>query len=358
MKRKRIRSINGTLFLACIVALGVYSTRAISIPQGDISHFLNGSLFRTMETMYQKNFPLKEAAIGFWAALEYTLFHEGRNGVVVGRDDWLFSSEEYIFPADYQTIWKKNLQSIVRQAHAFEQNGTKIVVALVPEKVDLYRTMLKTNSNHNRIDLYGKSLTFLDHQGVHVINLRAPLLNAVRRGKQIFFRTDTHWTILGARLAAKTIAASGLIPAGTTNFVASPAGQTTHAGDLTNFIPTGRLFARFGPPPEERAKVDIYKKESPAGLFGDLEIDTALIGTSYSADERWRFVEWLQYFLHREIVNYADKGTGPFAPMRKFVDELNRENGTIHFVIWEIPVRYLLQPSNGMHTTTNNKEKK
>lgn len=56
---------------------------------------LNGKLAHTFEAHYDKEFPIKRLGTNLWAALDYTLFHEGRPGVVIGKDGWLFTDEEF-----------------------------------------------------------------------------------------------------------------------------------------------------------------------------------------------------------------------------------------------------------------------
>lgn len=352
MRRRQIKLLNGAVFISIIIILGLYSSRAITLPNTDIHLLTNGSVFRRMETLYQDNFPLKGAAIGFWAALNYQLFHEGRNGVIVGRDNWLFSSEEYSFPWNHQEILQKNLSRIIQRVQLLQKNSIQVLVALVPEKVDLYRNMLLQDSDHNRMHLYRRSYAYLTARGVQVVNLRKVLRAAVHRGKQVFFCTDTHWTDYGARMAAHAIANAHVIHEGEDTFVMGRESTETLHGDLTNFIPTGRLFAQFGPSPDTLRTVSI-RRQGDAGLFTDTVIDTALVGTSYSADTRWQFVDWLQLFLNKELVNYAEKGNGPFAPMKPFMDDVKKNKQKISFVLWEIPVRYLLMPSD---TDTTGKE--
>ncbi len=351
MRRKQIKLLNGAVFISCIVILGLYSSRAITIPDANIPLLARGAVFRRMETLYQDSFPLKGVATGFWAALNFQLFHEGRNGVIVGKDNWLFSSEEYSFPANFQEIWDKNLQRIIRQVQLLRKNDIQVLVALVPEKVDLYRNMLTKDSEHNSINLYNRSYAYLTGRGLRVVNLRNALAAAVHRGQQVFFRTDTHWTVHGSRLAARAIADDNSLPYGEEKFVTGKKETKTLSGDLMNFIPTGSFFAQFGPPPDTMSTVTIRKEEEDdVELFTDTVLNTALVGTSYSADKRWQFVDWLQLFLHKELINYADTGTGPFAPMKTFINENLRNEQQISFVIWEIPVRYLLVPPD--HNTT------
>src|SRR3546814_20251728 len=45
--------------------------------------------------LYDDEFPIKRLGTNIWAALDYKLFNEGRKGVVLGRDQWLYSDEEF-----------------------------------------------------------------------------------------------------------------------------------------------------------------------------------------------------------------------------------------------------------------------
>jgi len=343
MNRKRIRHFNAVVFTLCIVTLGFFSSRAITIPNGDIAGLMSGSSFRWMETYYQNAFPYRGIAVGLWAVLNYQLFHEGRNGVLVGKNGWLFSAEEYNLCTMYRKIWKKNLQLIVHQIQQLRRHGLEVLVVLIPEKVDLYRNNLSKKSLHNDIGLYRESYDFLQQQGVTILNIKDTLQKAITQGEQVFFRTDTHWTVRGAQLAARKISEKLSRLQGKDTFIATQTGSKKMSGDLTNFIPVGRFFSKFGPPPDVFRQVRISRENNPTGLFDDIKIDTALVGTSYSADPRWAFADWLQYYLHKEVLNYSDKGTGPFLPMQHFIDTSLTKEQDISFVLWEIPVRYLVQ---------------
>ncbi len=50
---------------------------------------------KAVETHYDEEFPIKRLGTNLWAALDFKLFNEGRPGVVLGRDQWLYSDEEF-----------------------------------------------------------------------------------------------------------------------------------------------------------------------------------------------------------------------------------------------------------------------
>ncbi|HIP40080.1 MAG TPA: hypothetical protein EYG88_11975 [Desulfocapsa sulfexigens] len=353
MKRRQIKSLNTVSFMLCVIIIGFSSYQAVKIPRADISEIINGEVFRRMETHYQDVFSLKDMATGLWAMLNYTIFNEGRNGVVVGKDEWLFSVEEYHLSSDYRKIWNNNLQLIVQQVQQLKKKGLKVLVVLVPEKADLYRNKLSKETMHNSIGLYHHTFQALADQGIHVVNVKEALNKAIEQGDQVFFRTDTHWTIRGAQLAALETSRSKYITPGTDIFTQKYTDNTTMSGDLTKFIPTGEVFSRFAPRPDSMQQVSIDKEVDEMALFADIKQDTILIGTSYSADLRWKFADWLQYYFHKEVLNFSDEGTGPFQPMKKFIDNDLANEKDISFVIWEIPVRYLVMEPSTNETETH-----
>ena len=57
------------------------------------------------------------------------------------------------------------------------------------------------------------------------------------------------------------------------------------------------------------------------------------------------FVGFTVFLLGADIVNYAQEGHGPIVPMRSFMEKLEAGTVEVKAVIWEIPVRYLGDPS-------------
>ena len=79
-------------------------------------------------------------------------------------------------------------------------------------------------------------------------------------------------------------------------------------------------------------------------LFGtDTPASIALVGTSYSANPRWSFEAALKLALQEDVINHAEEGQGPVAPMHAFLERVDPV-APPPVVIWEFPVRYLSDP--------------
>ena len=98
---------------------------------------LNGKLAHAFEAHYDKEFPIKRLGTNLWAALDYTLFHEGRPGVVIGKDGWLFTDEEFK-PAPSGQQLEDNWALVRGVQRELNRRGVKLVLAVIPAKARLY----------------------------------------------------------------------------------------------------------------------------------------------------------------------------------------------------------------------------
>ena len=74
----------------------IYAPRAISKTESPtLENILAGTWAPTFEANLNESFPIFEVAKNFWGNFEYKVFGQGRKGVVVGSDGWLFTDEEF-----------------------------------------------------------------------------------------------------------------------------------------------------------------------------------------------------------------------------------------------------------------------
>ena len=80
------------------------------------SAYLNGEAAVQIDSYYKKIMPHRLPSIDAMGAARYLVFREGRPGVVVGNDGWLFSKEEFEAPlkrsaASWRAAREKRLRS-------------------------------------------------------------------------------------------------------------------------------------------------------------------------------------------------------------------------------------------------------
>lgn len=332
---------NGAFMIASVIVGAVFAVMAHpwtadlsgkSITDGAASHALEAEL--------DKNFPVRQPSIDAWGVLEYTLFKNGRTGVLVGQDGWLFTDEEFKRPKHFDAEIQGKLEYISEVKRTLEANGTQLAVVVIPAKARVYAEHLGRYKKPAYWDnVYSSFQASLNKLGVIVPDTLSALEAENPQGN-LFLKTDTHFTPTGARVVAKSIAEAikasnlNLTPA---TFTEVPGKPVEHSGDLMKYIPMGNQQAS-GPKPDTLTSSTV-EGSSGGGLMGDAQLEVALVGTSYSANDKFGFPGSLKLELGTDLLNAAQEGKGPIIPMREYMKTF-KEN-PVKLVIWEIPERFL-----------------
>ncbi|CDF82325.1 Alginate biosynthesis protein AlgJ [Pseudomonas knackmussii B13] len=309
---------------------------------------LNGKLAHAFETHYDEQFPIKRLGTNLWAALDFALFDEGRPGVVLGKDGWLYTDEEFK-PAPTATQLDDNWALLRGVQKELERRGVKLVLAIIPAKARVYPEYLgKEQPASLHAGLYQDFLQRARQAGMAAPELLETLDQAKDKG-QVFLRTDTHWTPLGAEAVAERLARAIRdgqhldLPQQT--FITEAHAAAPHKGDLLTFLPLDPLFSTLLPAPDqlqERQTRAADDNASGGDLFGDSTApQVALVGTSYSANPRWNFAGALKQALSADLINYAKEGKGPLEPMLELLQDPGFAQHPPRLLVWEFPERYL-----------------
>ena len=323
------------LFLAVGLLLSLFSGATWRAPRGEA--VLNGDWSAAYEANFEEGLLLRKPAEIVWNGLKFRVFGEGLDGVLVGSSPWLFSSEE--FSAPEAGALATNLDYITSVQQYLAQRDVDLVVALVPAKARMFEAQLGRYRLPDTVQRrYSELLGALEQRSVPVADLLPTLSN-----EATFFKTDTHWTPHGAALAAEAIAElvrgrpfAGL---GDSIFETTLTGREELTGDLLNFVPLGGLEPRFGLEPETLERFET-RSQGSADLFASPDIPVTLVGSSYSADERWHFAGALKTALGADVLNAAEVAQGPFRPMATYLDAAFAQDPP-ELIIWELPERYL-----------------
>ncbi|MCO8161426.1 alginate O-acetyltransferase [Pseudomonas sp. 21LCFQ010] len=346
---RSLRILYIAVFMSLLIVLGLWSLGSFAsftkTPQQTV---LNGRWTKAVETHYDDEFPIKRLSTNLWAALDYKLFNEGRPGVVLGEDQWLFTDEEFDAIAGGEKNLADNLALVRGVQDTLNKQDVKLVLAIIPAKTRLYPEFIGEHTPARlHADLYQRFHQQVAQAGILAPDLLQPLKDAKQRG-QVFLRTDTHWTPLGAEVAAQQLGMAidrQVQLNGEQTFVTAEQGTAEYKGDLTNFLPLDPLFSNLLPKPDALQKRNTEAvggaSEGDEALFADSEIPVGLVGTSYSANPNWNFLGALKQALRSDVVNYAEDGHGPVLPMLKYLQTEEFKNNAPQVVIWEFPERYL-----------------
>ncbi|RJG10344.1 alginate O-acetyltransferase [Pseudomonas cavernicola] len=353
---RSLRILYIALFLGLLLGLGAWSTSSFlgfNVPPNTTR--LNGHWAKAVESRYDEQFPIKRLGTNLWAALDFTLFGEGRPGVVLGRDNWLFSDEEFKPVADSEQHMQENWQLIQGVRDRLARQNVQLVLAIIPAKARLYPEFIgETPPAVLHRGLYDQFHSGAKRAGIFAPDLLGALTREKRAG-QVFLRTDTHWTPRGAEVVAQSLGQAILRH---TPLSGEPQAFTTettqtepYSGDLTHFLPLDPLFAELLPPPDQLQLRNTEARQADQAatgdaLFSEQQVPVALVGTSYSANQRWNFLGALRQALNSEVVNYAEDGHGPILPMLKYLQTDEFNDSPPQLVIWEFPERYLPMPAD------------
>jgi alginate O-acetyltransferase complex protein AlgJ len=341
------------LFLAASLVLSLANPALLRLPD---EPWLGGSWTAALQEAFDDESPLLRPATTAWGVLEYALFHQGRAGLLVGSDGWLFSSEEFDYPFDPELGERTlagNLAAIAEVGERLAEDDIRLVVALLPAKARVYPERLgRYRLPAGPEERYEASLAALRRAGVPTVDLLSTLEWA-KATNPVFLRTDTHWTPFGAAVAAEAVAAeiTALGPfhwLHETPFVTRGAEPRPHRGDLAAFLPLGPFYDALGP----KDDILLANTTTAAGgangdLFAEVELPVTVVGTSYSQDERWNFAGALRQALGSDLLVAAQRGGGPYLPMLDYLQGDAYRSAPPKVVVWEIPERYLSEPLMG-----------
>lgn len=351
--------LNAAVWVAgLVVSLAVSIPAALRYERSTTLTVRDGRLAMDFEHFITREHPYRRPSLNAWTAAELALFQSGKPGLVVGTGGWLFSTEEFPLPSQRQRHLQANIAHIHEVVKELEQHGIRTVILPIPAKAELYAEEVPEALRPHVLDMKAVA-DALQARNLEWIPLAPAFTDAKGRGKQVFFRTETHWTPEGARLAATT--ASAWIQGHVHDewprrqFDAVPGKRQTLVSDLENYLPLAPHFSKLLPPVESFTPYEFSSSSvtnDEGALFSDTGNPVAIVGTSYSADNRWSFPGWMRVDLGTDIDNISEKGRGPFVPMDRFRKLVASGKTGARLVIWEMPVRTLAmdltpQPRSG-----------
>ncbi|MFC3095976.1 hypothetical protein DRW07_06290 [Alteromonas sediminis] len=348
-----IKTINAALF--SFILVGFCMATLVNWPQmPDVSaqDIIKGKAALLVEKQLEDELLLRQSLINAWTQLKFSIFQEGKSGVVIGDSGWLFSTEEYEWSAQANKYFDENLRLIRSLVHLLNDNQVNVYLVMIPTKIEVYQDYSPFDSALINYAVRQNMANQLEKLRISHLD-SYPVLAASAKTEQMFMRTDTHWTPMGASKVAMAMSETFKSLRRDTQFERTLMQPEPFLGDLVTFIPAGDEWLNKNLEPESLSKpvTSLVEAESDDLFSESLAPELALIGTSYSADQRWDFAGALQHALGAEVVNFAEEGEGPFVPMQRFIEQQVLQDLGIRHVIWEVPVRYMVQkPTTTQHS--------
>jgi alginate O-acetyltransferase complex protein AlgJ len=334
----------GLLAICVVMSVTTFIVRGSEFSVGPVTmdRFLKGKLAAELEKQYEENMLIRDQAVGLWGVVQYGIFKSGGKKVIVGKENWLFSTEEFErHPNERQA--EDCFLAIAGKVNSYlGERGIKLAVVIIPAKARIYEEHLTHPLPPSKKEVYGRVMA-----GLSASDIVAPDIAGVYASSNdisLYFKLDTHWTPTGAMIAARTLAESlnGYLTANV-EFSRKVLPPEALEGDLEKYIKTGIFSTLFAPPKDmlERRRIEKTGGEDGGGLFGDETIPVILVGTSYSAIDKWNFEGELRKELKADVLNISKEGQGPLNPMAEFLKQGYADKEGVKLVVWEVPERFI-----------------
>jgi alginate O-acetyltransferase complex protein AlgJ len=316
-----------------------------------------GKTTQTFEKQLDLQLPLRSALITLANTVRYHVVGGGGDQVRVGRDGWLFLTDEIKYESSAGPSWwldsapafNARMDLIRDLSKYLAERDVKLVVALVPDKARLYSQQLEPASypSYNQTR-YGDGLAALKLRKVEVVDLLAKL-KPLAMHAELYYRTDTHWNQRGAQLAAQAVATTITkfnLPLQKSSFTTQDQGEVQERpGDLLRLMGMEHVANFLRPKPDSERSVKTVPTASTGAsqsLFGDAATPVVLVGTSYSL--RGNFHGYLQESLSSAVLNSAKDGGGFLQALTAYLKDDSFREAKPQVLVWEIPERMLGSP--------------
>lgn len=275
--------------------------------------------------------------------------------VKAGCEGWLFLGDELTVHTNGAFHANHRADIVKTVVEGLSARGTRVLVSVVPDKTRIEVDRLCALRRPASLDARQAAwFAAMSARSLPNVELDRPLQRVKDRVGAAYDRTDTHWSLEGARAAADAIAAhmhsQGFSPSPEVGFNVSSAPVAPRWGDLIRLAGLDQLPSHLRPAPDQVA-LPLFETRAPAAqalsadaLFGDGPATqrVTLVGSSYSRNGH--FSDWLSLALRADVGNLARDGGGFAQSMLDFLKQEARAEKATSWLIWEIPERVLQEP--------------
>jgi alginate O-acetyltransferase complex protein AlgJ len=336
-------------------------TNARLLPDVEASSFWDGSRMRGIEQGLASASFLRAPMLKSWAVGRLLLLHEGSDPMIIGSDAIIFDGRylENPVPSVSRARLRATADGIAVLDRKLRGLGVPLLVFPVPVKGWVLAQHVPAG-NHSTQAHYRSFLSELSLRGVDHVDLLTPLAAAAPE-MTVYFRSDTHWSCLGAEIAARLLGERLLAVLGD----AVRVGELRTTGTIRD---GGNAFDKLGIPSANlQSDADITTKllrlsghlrDEPIRqvvngegvlipmeqLRGDPESPVVLLGTSFSLASG--FLDYLAHFTGNRVRSLASPGAGAMGNFQTLLDQgLHRLPVQL---VWEWPSHEVYTQPNSL----------
>ena len=160
-------------------------------PSVSIASIKSGELFEALADLFCDQFPARRTLTALKAASERALGKRENNGVLFADGGYLVTSPKY----ESLSLYEKNLSAIKAFCSERERTGADTYVFFAPRGADVLSAYLPKNYPSDELSgVWRTARTTLPN----LITATGEMRQKASDGEDAWFRTDHHWTHLGA----------------------------------------------------------------------------------------------------------------------------------------------------------------
>ena len=164
-------------------------------PELSAQSLLEGDFMRDVSDFCADQFPLRSYFVTLKARIELLLGKGQNNGVLQGKQGQLFTLPE-LTDQTKQSL-EQNVRSLQHLSQTLAEQGICLSVAIVPRAVDVNTHLLPDNFDADSLDLVWDWLRTAAGD-TPMLLLQQTLREQAAKGQPVWYKTDHHFTSLGA----------------------------------------------------------------------------------------------------------------------------------------------------------------
>ena len=265
------------------------------------------------------------------------------------KQGWREDGQGRVFLAWELTVaYRADLVTLSRiddLAAAFERNGMTLAVLLIPTR-PMFQPDLSVYDWSTGVSEYRATAGWLRDRGIVVGDMLDAATAETRKGTDVFFRIDAHWSSVGARLGAQSVAEGirahpGYRPQQA--FTSRPTERV--AQPESDIVQRLRGMCHTTVPTEYNQRYESVGAPTSAGLLGDAPPPAAvLLGSSYT-NPNFHLGGFLKDALDVDVMEVNIPGGRALSAMATWLRSPDFDLWKPRWVIWELPIQYFYQSS-------------
>lgn len=207
-KRKTV--INKALSLVFVVLIFSLSALLIFLPDKSFSEEENrplqtlpafsfeslasGEYTKNITSYFSDQFPFRDGFVGAKAVSEILLLKNENNRVILGKDGYIIKRPSI---SSYDMLGY-NLKTIEKFAKKLDGKGIDLTLFVAGRSIDVMQSKLPALYPKDSQEEIWKYLESNVSDSYKYVNLMKPLKQKADSGEYVYYKTDHHWTTLGA----------------------------------------------------------------------------------------------------------------------------------------------------------------